>query len=173
MESIRLASLAVEPVEVGVGCAFEGAISFNRRYVMKDGLVRTHPHRASTELSHVEGPIDPEVGVIGLRCKGGEMAGCFVNFACHPNVVRGNSISAGYPGALSRALRRMEGTQFVTIFGNGAIGNLCQIDVHDATKNCSGRDWADHMGDTLAEKVTQTWDRMTFAARRALRGARP
>ena len=112
--------------------------------------------------------MDPEVGVIGLRRAGGAMAGCFVNFACHPNVVKGNKISADYPGSLSRALKRKEGTKFVTIFGNGACGNICQIDVHDAGKICNGLEWADHMGETLAQRVTRTWEQMAFTAEASL-----
>ena len=162
-EAVRLAYHQLEPVELGVASAFEENISFNRRYVMKDGLVRTHPPRGSIKLSHVEGPMDPEVGVICLRSRNGRVVGYFVNFACHPNVVGGNQISADFPGALSRALKRNEGEECITLFSNGASGDICQIDVNNPNKEDKGYAWAEKMGEILADDVASTLLEMTFS----------
>ena len=163
-EAILLANERMEPVEVGAAAAFESTISFNRRYVMKDGLVRTHPKRASSEISHAEGPIDPEIGVLCFRRPGAEVLGCLVNFACHPNVVRGAWISADFPGALGRELERRLGEQCITLFSQGASGNICQIDVLDANKQDSGPEWAGRMGEVLAERTAEALERMSFTA---------
>jgi hypothetical protein len=60
---VRLAEealAALEPAEVGVGVGFEGRLSFNRRWVMKNGLVRTQPGVANPQVLYCEGPIDPQ-----------------------------------------------------------------------------------------------------------------
>ncbi|MDH3726228.1 MAG: hypothetical protein OER77_01745 [Myxococcales bacterium] len=43
VECVRLAGDRMEPCEIGRASTFENNISFNRRYVMTDPLVRTHP----------------------------------------------------------------------------------------------------------------------------------
>jgi hypothetical protein len=163
-ECVRLASDRMEPCEIGLASTLEHSISFNRRYVMTDGLVRTHPARGSDELSHVEGPMDPEVGVMCLRHDDGRTAGHVVNFACHPNVVGGNQVSADFPGALSRALKRQSGEACVTLFGNGASGNICQIDVNNPDKEVHGPAWSERMGEVLANDVAEILPKMEFAA---------
>jgi len=166
-EAVGSAARALAPAELGVGTAFEARISFPRRWVMKDGKVRTHPPRGSTDLSHPEGPMDPEVGVLCFRRPGGEVAGLFVDFACHTNVVGGSQVSADYPGGLSRAAKARYGASCVTVFGNGACGDLCQIDVTDPSKKDYGWDWADHMGQVLAEDVERAIASMAFGPRTA------
>jgi len=172
VEAVGAAASALAPAELGVGTAFEPRISFNRRWVMKDGRVRTHPPRGSTDLSHPEGPMDPEVGVLCFRRPGGEVAGLFVNFACHTNVVGGSQVSADYPGGLSRAAKARYGAACVTVFGNGACGDLCQIDVTDPAKKDYGWEWADHMGQVLAEDVEKARVSMAFGSEARLRVAR-
>jgi len=169
VQAVSGAHDACTPVEIGVATAFEDRISFNRRFVMKNGLVRTHPRPGSSEISHAEGPIDPQVGVICLKRLDGPVAGFFVNFACHANVTRGNLISADYPGALSRALKRLEGDQCVTVFGNGASGNICQIDALDPDRDFNGSEYAGFMGEVLAERVVAACEHMAFSAEAELR----
>jgi len=74
----------------GFGSGSEGAAVFNRRHRMKNGLTFTHPGRGNSEMLDYAGPIDPEVGVIGVWSREGQLVGCIVNFACHattaPNV---------------------------------------------------------------------------------------
>jgi neutral ceramidase len=56
--------------EVGIGVGQEGSISFNRRFLMRDGREITHPGKPGTphheEIVMAAGPIDQDVGV--LRC---------------------------------------------------------------------------------------------------------
>jgi hypothetical protein len=57
--------------EVGIGVGQENSISFNRRFVMRDGREITHPGKPGTphheEIVLPAGPIDPEVGVLAVR----------------------------------------------------------------------------------------------------------
>ena len=61
-ESVRLTELDLQPAKMSVGRGFEDSISFNRRYLLREGTV-TMGARAS-EVVRRAGPIDPEVGVV-------------------------------------------------------------------------------------------------------------
>lgn len=57
--------------------------------------------------------------------------GAVVNFACHPAVVGGLLTSADYIGVLSQQMKERFGPGFVTVFINGACGNINHFDLSD------------------------------------------
>ena len=125
-------------VELGRGRAFDFSISHNRRVVMRDGTVRTHGSLNDPQVLHIEGPIDPEVGVVAARGKDGNLLGMLVNFACHPTDHGGDEVlTAGFPGVLAREMRS-SGCP-VTMFLNGAAGNIST----ERTMEETGRKLAD------------------------------
>jgi hypothetical protein len=69
------------------------------------------------------GPLDNEVGALLLEGVGGPVA-AVVNFACHAVVLGHNNllISADYPGAVSRAVKRLLGA--TALFLTGACGDV-------------------------------------------------
>jgi len=69
------------------------------------------------------GPLDNEVGALLFEGVGGPVA-AVVNFACHAVVLGHNNllISADYPGAVSRAVKRLLGA--ATLFLAGACGDV-------------------------------------------------
>jgi len=140
---------AREEALVGSGSAYEWGISFNRRVVMRDGTTKTHGSFANADALYVEGPIDPEVGVIAVRsARTGDLLGAIVNFTCHPTHHGGTTeISAGYPGVLANRCRELGCP--VTLFLNGACGN---IGFSDTTGRCASPS-KEEMGDALAEDV--------------------
>lgn len=147
---------ARRPAQVAIGWAFEGKLSFNRRFMMRSGEVVMHPPPGSTDILYQEGRTDPEVGVISVRDKNGAPMGWWVNFACHATVTgAANAISADFPGALARAMKQRHGDDVVTLFANGCCGNLCQIDVFDPDRPRSGDELLRIMGERLADDVAQ------------------
>jgi neutral ceramidase len=134
IEALVKAASRVERAETGAGYGFEGRISFNRRFIMKDGTVITQPppDRLDEVLAN-EGVIDPGVGVLCARRPDGKIAGAVVNFASHA-VHHMGQISAGYPGVLSRRIKEMYGEECVCLFLNGACGNI-----HNVNYACPGR----------------------------------
>ena len=57
----------------------ETPVSFNRRFVMRDGSVRTWMNLANPEVVRPAGPIDPEVGVMGAWDLEGRLLGTVVD----------------------------------------------------------------------------------------------
>jgi neutral ceramidase len=81
------------------------------------------------------GVTDPEVGIVLFEPphRANQLVpahGIYINFAMHPDTVGGALFSADYPGALSRRMSDYHGTNCVTLFANGACGNLNHVDVN-------------------------------------------
>lgn len=169
---VRAATEAWErrrPAQVAIGWAFEGKLSFNRRFMMRWGEVVMHPPIASTDILYQEGKTDPEVGVISVRAADGSPMGWWVNFACHATVTgAATTISADFPGELARAMKERHGPEVVTLFANGCCANLCQQDVYDPERPRSGDELLRHMGEKLADDVARAEEGAQFAEELAL-----
>jgi neutral ceramidase len=165
-KAVEDAWAALQACELGVGLGKEDTISFNRRFLMKDGREITHPGRPGTkyhdQIVRPAGPIDPEVGVLAARKPGGAVFGVVVNFACHCTVIGGNQFSADYVGYLRRHLKEAYGEQAQVVFLNGACGDITQVDNMSVAKEF-GPEHAEMMGSKLAAEAIRTINRMTWA----------
>lgn len=123
---------------IGFGTGTEEGISFNRRFFMKDGSVKTNPGTGNPAIEKPAGPIDPEVSVMRIDGLDGEPIGIVTNFACHTDCVSGTEYSADYPGELSKTVKKVLGSHVISLFMLGACGNINHIDVRDRTHEESG-----------------------------------
>jgi len=169
IESIRLANERLTPVQVGVGSGIEGRVAFNRRAVTREGTVMMpwfwNPIARPlgwTEIRYLEGPIDPELGVMCFRTDSLHFPAIMVNYTCHPVVVYANNdyggvVSADWPGALAEELRRAYSADSVLVL-NGACGNINPWNPFDPDYK---RDHT-YMGRVLAETAKKVIERLTF-----------
>jgi hypothetical protein len=134
----------------------EEKISFNRRFLMRDGSVSWNPRKQDPDIVKPAGPIDPEVGVLYLDTPQSKPLVTFVNFALHADTTGGTQVSADYPGALARSLADYKGADMATIFANGACGNINHRDV-DWKDPQQGPGEARRIGATLAAAVFKAW----------------
>ncbi len=104
-------------------------VAFNRRFLMRDGRTVTHPGLGNPEIVEPAGPVDPEVGVIGVwdANKPNTLLGCVVNFACHATTSPGG-ISADYIYYLEKVIQGYYGKDCVVVFLPGASGDITQVD---------------------------------------------
>lgn len=148
----------MEDVETGTGSGFEGRISFNRRFVMRDGTAISQPGKSTLgKLLANEGVIDPGVEVLSARNRAGEISGILVNFACHPTHHMG-SISAGYPGVLYRNLKERFGEKCVCLFLNGPCGDVIHRNYADPGEELT----MEKCGRLLSDTVTGVMEAMDF-----------
>lgn len=130
LDAIGQAVEALQPVQMAVASGIEGRMAHNRRAVMRDGTVSMPGRRwpeplGPTCIRYLEGPIDPELGVLCLRNDALQMVAVLVNYACHPvHVFPSTGVSSDWPGALCQELQRRHGAGCVPIVLNGACGNL-------------------------------------------------
>jgi len=145
-EDVSLVNAAKEVDDVG----------FIRIYKMKDGSYRTNapsstPEQVALIEDHYTTP-DNELRVIAAMSHS-RPVGAIVNFACHPAGVAGVKTCGDFVGALSRAMKRMYGPEFVTVFVNGACGNINHINAFDPATKAKGRHI--YMGERLAAGVQE------------------
>lgn len=158
----------LQPVSIGVGSGIEGRMAFNRRAVSREGKVFM-PHSSAwennplgpTNLLYMEGPMDPEVGVLAVRGADGSLLSVLVNYTCHPvHVLPRNVASADWPGALCDSLAETF-PQCMPILINGACGNINPWPPFDPEYKLCG----DHiaMGNTVADMVRKVVDTLQFS----------
>jgi hypothetical protein len=164
-KAVEDAWAALQPAEIAVGTGKEDTISFNRRFLMKDGKEITHPGKPGTkfhdQIVRPAGPVDPDVGVLAARKPGGAVFGVVVNFTCHCTVVGGNTFSADYPAYLRKHLKAAYGEAAHAVFLNGACGDITQVD-NRSTAREFGPEHADLMGHKLAGEAVRTINRSAW-----------
>jgi neutral ceramidase len=161
-EAVGSAYRSLHAAEVGDGIGHEPTISFNRRFLMRDGRQVTHPGKGNREIVRPAGPIDPDVGVLAARSTSGELLGLFVNFACHLTVMGGNGFTADYVYHLRETLRRhYKIPQLPVGFLVGAAGDVTQVDNLRPGREF-GEEWARMFGLALAAETVQTIERMSW-----------
>jgi hypothetical protein len=111
----------------GAGNGHEDKAAFNRRFRMKNGLSYTHPGQRNPDILGPAGPIDPNVGVIGVWNKEGKCLGCVVNYCCH-GTTGPSGISANWIYHLEKTIRGAMGQDAVVVFLQGASGDVTQVD---------------------------------------------
>ena len=158
----------MQPAEAGFGWCFEFGVGYNRRVVMRDGTVRTHGTFADPQALCIEGPVDPEVAVLGVRGRDGRLLGALVNFACHPTHHGGETaLSGGFPGVLARQMAARGSAARgcpVTLYLNGASGNI-----HTSDPARGGADKSkEEVGALLARDAAGVLERLEFRADVAL-----
>jgi len=168
-EALASAVAKLVPAQIGISSCTEGRVGFTRRFIMKDGTVRTQPPAGSPDIRCAEGVIDPELGAVCVKDASDRILGFLVNFACHPTHHGGTTgISAGWPGQLSLALKHAHGEHCVTVFLNGASGNVHYINRLDPGPT-GDMEW---MGTTLASRVTEMVSSMEFTSEMPLSSSR-
>ena len=137
----------------------EEHLSFNRRYIMKDGSVGWNPGKLNPKIDHPAGPIDPAVSVVYFESADGVPMGTYVNFSMHPDTVGGLQISADYPGFMCNMLGRIKGETMLTIFTNGTCGDINHVNVNNRDPQ-KDFDEARRIGTVLAGEVIKSYGRL-------------
>ena len=157
IESIVNAQTATKPVSLAFGTATQTMpVSFNRRFVMRDGSVKTWQSFASPDVVRSAGPIDPEIGLLTIRDLGGATRGVLSNFALHLDTVGGLKWSADYPHFIEQTLQKSLGPDVVSIFGTGCCG-----DINHANPRAKDRNKADVIGGSIGTSIHKQLGELT------------
>lgn len=162
-DAVALAQRRLGPAQITHGLGSEGGVSFNRRFWMRDGTLRTNPGVGNPDIVRPAGPIDPEVGLMALRRPDGSPVAVWLNFAVHLDTTGGSSVSADYPYYLTRALQARFGDDLVVLFNPGAMGDLNHIDVAAKGRPVKGESHPSRIGNTLAGEALKILARANYA----------
>ena len=133
--SVATADARLAACEILAAEGSEGAITFNRRFHMKDGSVGWNPGKLNPDIIKPAGPIDPAVPVVYLRAAdAGKPLAAYVNYSVHLDNVGGTMISADLPFTVTENLRSAIGDGLVTLYTSGACGDLNHVDVGSANR---------------------------------------
>lgn len=173
----RLADAAVmafddlKPAKIGWKTDKAEGLAFVRRYLMKDGTIRTNPGLNNPDIVSPVGQIDDGVGVVRIDREGGDTI-VLVNYANHADTVGGCKISADWPGFMTRSVEKaIDGVKCVYL--NGAEGDVGHVNVfakggelNDLTVDFDdvlrGYGHARHMGRVVAASVLRTYDKVNY-----------
>ena len=158
VEAVGLALGDLRPVTVSAGRTMDGRVAFNRRFVLRDGTAVCHPPNCSPDILHVEGPTDPEVGIVTFTDDRGDVVSALLHHSCHPCHGFGiNDVIAGWPGAWAREMEHHFGASCTPLVINGCCGNVHHNNHVDPAQV------QDHeqMGAMLAESAKRALGNMT------------
>lgn len=129
---VRRAMENLQPARLSVARGRCDDLTFNRRYILRDGSVGWNPGKLNPHIVRPAGPSDPEVGVLYVEkpeaTGPAQSLATYVNFAMHTDTTGGDRFSADWPGALARVLAGYHGAQHHTQVGLGACGNLNHLE---------------------------------------------
>lgn len=156
VEAVVAANNLRADARLAAGFGHEDKVSFNRRFRMKNGLSFTHPGAGNPGIAEAAGPIDPEVGVIGVWDAKTNLLGCVANFSCHATVSPGG-ISANWIGAMEQTLRNTTGDAALpVVFLQGACGDITQVDNMTQFQNPAPEEWWHIVGGRVGAEVYKT-----------------
>ena len=158
-ENVKQAQRALQPAILQAGLGSETTLSFNRRFVMRDGSVGWNPGKMNPNIVRTVGPIDPDVPVLYIETVDGTPIAAFVNFAMHLDTVGGLEYSADYPYTVSRIMSAVTSEDMVTLFTMGCSGNVNHLDFFSPKKQ-KGHEEAARIGTVLAGEVLKTLTRV-------------
>jgi hypothetical protein len=122
---------------------------------MKNGLTYSHPGQGNPDIIDYAGPIDPEVGVIGVWNGDGKLAGCIVNYACHATTSP-PGFSANWIYYMEKVIRGYFGEDVVVVFLPGACGDITQVDNLSPYRHPDGDTWAQRVGGCVGAEAVKT-----------------
>lgn len=123
-----------EEVSLKAGSTTVADLSFNRRLVKKDGsVVMNFEEFVPDEIIGTTGPVDKELITLSVWDKDNRLFALLVNFALHPAILVGYKwlISKDYINYLDEYISDHYGKQVITLFANGAEGNINHLNYLD------------------------------------------
>ena len=151
----------LQDVDFSFGSAKVENLIFNRRIRMKDGSVKTHAGKGNPDSVGYAGPVDDQLGVMGVWKHGtDELLGFVLNFSCHV-CINLEGATADFPGVAIDTVRAVYGAKTGAVYTNGASGDVTQID-NMSLKLDVGKPIATKLGRVLgaeAVKILATADR--------------
>jgi len=146
--------------EVAYGKEYVTAAT-NRRVVFVDGSAAMYGKERIKETIGLEGPADPEVGILIIRGqKNSKMMATVVNYSCHATCLENaNFVSADYPGALRRYIKKHFGAKTGVIFLNGAAGNTSPVNLLKPEEDYHSKEGMEKIGKLLGQAVKRVYGR--------------
>jgi len=146
----------LEPAKIGWAAKDVYGLSFNRRFLFKDGHVEMNPGINNPNVVRGVDVIDPQLITLRVDRMDGTPMGVLASFALHLDSVRVKGpagYSADYPGIIVQDLRKKYGSNLGFVWLTGCCGNINHIDTTGKVKL-----WHEPIGHALAEHISGLFD---------------
>jgi len=123
-----------EEVNLKAGKTNVNDLSFNRRLVKKDGsVVMNFEAYEAKDITGTTGPVDQELITLSAWDKNNNLYALLINFSLHPAILVGYEwlISRDFVHYLDEHIINQYGSDVVTLFANGAEGNINHLNYQD------------------------------------------
>ncbi|MFC2099026.1 neutral/alkaline non-lysosomal ceramidase N-terminal domain-containing protein [Bacteroidota bacterium] len=130
---------------------------FQRRFIMSDRTIQTHPLKLDPHIVKPEGPDSKDLFTFCAFDKKGNPMGAAINFTCHATVMERDNelISVDYPGKVCDFVNEKLGEGTVSLFLQGPCGNICQVNPLDDSNKEVGLEWTKVMGKAIGGKAVE------------------
>ena len=155
-QAVDDANKRLTPAQISFGHENEPNVSYIRRFWMKDGTVGWNPGILNPNIVRPIGQIDPQVNVVYAETTEKAPLLTYVNFPLHTCTTGGSLASADFPCALAHCLADYKGPDMLTVFANGACGNINHINVNWAARQ-SSPEAAKRLGIILSAAVLKAY----------------
>ena len=155
IESIQQAKINSIPGNIYFAEGEIEGYAFNRRFIMSDGTIETHPLKNDPNIVKPEGPHSKDIFVWYLGNAEGEPVGIAVNFACHATVMQRDNvlISSDFPGKTVEYINKHFSSGVTSLYFQGTCGNICQVNPLDPSSSEVGVGWIKTMGKALGQRT--------------------
>ena len=157
IEAIRSAKVSCSEGKLFIARGELEGYGFNRRFIMSDGTIETHPLKNDPHIVKPEGPDSKDIFLWYSINTEGEPSGAAVNYGCHPTVMERDNdlLSSDYPGKVVEYVSKKLGADAVALFLQGASGNICQVNPLDSSQTEVGVEWAKTMGEAIGQHAIE------------------
>ncbi len=117
-----------QPVWIGAATGQAPDVTFNRRVTRADGTVFNSWRYPADTTGLSFGPVDPDVGVLGIETLSGTPVASMIHYATHPvcGMNEMYALSADFPAYAVQVIEQIEGG--ICLFGLGPCGNQVPIE---------------------------------------------
>ncbi len=157
IESIQQAKINSIPGNIYFAEGELEGYAFNRRFIMSDGTIETHPLKNNPHIVKPEGPHSKDIFVWYLGSLEGEPVGIAMNYACHATVMKRDNvlISADFPGKTVDYINKHLAPGVTSLYLQGTCGNICQVNPLDPSRKEVGVEWIKKMGEALGQRIIE------------------
>ena len=149
--ALKNAYASLAPAELYTADTECTTLSFNRRYIMKNGKTLTNPGKLNADIDHPEGGIDPKIIMMQVN-QYGRPAMLLANISNHTDTIGGDIVSADWPGRMEAEIQRSFGYDIPVMTIIAPQGNINHFDV-STPANQTSYDEAKRIGKGYANAI--------------------
>ena len=149
--ALKNAYASLAPAELYIADTECTTLSFNRRYIMKNGKTLTNPGKLNADIARPEGGTDPKIIMIQIN-QYGRPALLLANISNHTDTIGGDIVSADWPGRMEAEIQHDFGYDIPVMTIIAPQGNINHFDI-STPANQTSYDEAKRIGKGYANAI--------------------